>query len=91
MPKKNKSPRNGFFLILGIFAYSLFFWITKNSNHVLNLILIGLACNILYKMDHRIPSEKEWINTKDIIYMCVGAILSSFMEGFPFNLLNRYF
>jgi hypothetical protein len=50
------------------------------------MILIGLTSTILDKMDYKMPVEKEW--TKDIIYICVGAIFDSLSSGFPFNVLS---
>jgi len=86
MEKKKSTSRNGLFILIGFFVYSLFFWLSGNNHaHIFGMILVGLACNILYKMDYKMPAEKEWIKTKDVIYMCVGAILCSLMEGFPFN------
>lgn len=87
--KAKHSFRYGNFLVLGCLVYSFFFWITdRNFAHVFGMILVALCCNILYKMDYKMPPQKEWIKTKDIIYMCGGAILSSLMDGFPFNFLN---
>lgn len=91
MEKKKNTSRDSLFLLIGFFVYSFIFWITaKNHAHGFGIILTGLICNILYKFDHKMPADKEWIKTKDIIYMCVGAILSSLMEGFPFNYLPPY-
>lgn len=86
--RKKITPRNGLFILLGILIFSFFFWITKgNYIQVYGMILIGLICNVLYKIDHKMIQKKEWINTIDIIHMCVGAVLSSLMEGFLFNFL----
>jgi hypothetical protein len=90
MMKKQGTSRNGFFFLVGVFVYSLFFWLTGNNyTHVFGMILIGLASTILYKMDYKMTVEKEWIKTKDIIYMCVGAVFDSLSSGFPFNILSR--
>lgn len=90
MKKKNGKWRNGLFYLIGIVIYSLFFWITGSYAQVFGMILIALVCNILYKMDHKMPPEKEWIKTKDIIYMCVGAVFSSLSGGFPFSMLSSF-
>ncbi len=89
MAKKTGSFRNGFFFLLGVVTYSFFFWITeKNTAQVFGMILVALACNILYKMDHKMPVEKEWIKTRDVIYLCVGAVFDSLSNGFPFSYIK---
>ncbi len=86
--KSKGSFRQSCFFLVGALVYSLFLWITKSIIHVYAMILVGLACNILYKMDHKMSSQKEWIKTKDVIYMCVGVVFDSLCDGFPFNVLK---
>lgn len=78
-----------FFFLLGVLIYSFFFWITdQNFSQVFGMILVGVTCNILYKLDFKMSSEKVWIKTKDIIYLCAGAVFDSLSNGFPFSYLK---
>ena len=86
MNKKKGSWRNSVFFLAGYLIFSFFFWITdKNLTHVFAMILVGLSCYILHKIDDKNLSAKEPIKAKDIMYMSVEAILSSLSGGFPFN------
>ena len=90
MNKKTKSSfRCGNFLVLGFFTYSFFFWVCeRNFAHVFGMICTALLCYLIYKVEYKTPREEEKITARDVIYMCVGVVLSSLMEGAPFNLLK---
>ena len=88
--QKNKgSFRNSNFGLLGFIAFSFLYWVTNQDfAHAFGIISVTLLCCVLYKMERASPASKELIKTKDIIYMIAGAILSSLMGGFPFNLIH---
>ncbi|NDD59173.1 MAG: hypothetical protein EBZ47_08000 [Chlamydiae bacterium] len=90
MTKKNKgSFRNSNFGLLGFLAFSFLYWVTdQNFAHAFGIISLTLLCLILYKIERASSVSKNLINTMDIIYMIAGAILSSLMGGFPFNLIH---
>jgi membrane associated rhomboid family serine protease len=88
MIKKNGSFKNSLFFLLGALIYSFFYWITDhNFAQVFGLILVALACFILYRIEHKERSGREWIQTESIISMCAGVIFDSLSSGVPFGFL----
>ncbi|MBS0620995.1 MAG: hypothetical protein JSS61_06015 [Verrucomicrobia bacterium] len=87
MSKKKSSFRSGLFFLVGVLVYSLFFWLTgKNVTHVFGMIIVALACYILYQLNYRARSEKAPIQPKDVIYMCIGVVFDSLSGAFPFGM-----
>ena len=46
------------------------------------MILIALACTILYKIEHKEQRTHEWLSTKDIIFICIGVVFDSMKYAF---------
>lgn len=89
MSKKKGSFRHGLFFLIGALIYSLFFWLTgKNIPHVLGMVVIALACYILYQINYKAHSEKAMIKAQDVIYMCIGVVFDSLSGAFPFGALS---
>ncbi len=84
MLKKKKPFRDSLFFLIGVFIYSLLFWVTRNHAQVLGIFLIALGGLIFSRMDKKV-SEKEWLKTNDVIYMSIGAVFDSLSNGFPFG------
>lgn len=88
MSKQKGSWRNTFFYLIGTLLYSLIFWFAKkNDIGALLLIILGMSCVLLYKMDSKAHSKSEHLKTKDIIYMCAGVAFDFLIGGYPFSLL----
>lgn len=85
MAKKKGSFKNSLFFLVGVLVYSLLYWITgHNYAHVFGMLIIALACYILYKLE---SGTKAWIQTEHVIAMCFGVIFDSLSNGFPFGFL----
>ncbi|MBY0530220.1 MAG: hypothetical protein K2P51_08570 [Rhabdochlamydiaceae bacterium] len=81
--KKNRNTfKNSLLFLLGAMIYSFLYWATgKNQAHVFGMLLLVLACNILYVIKH----QKERVKTESVICMCAGVIFDSLSSGFPFG------
>jgi hypothetical protein len=85
MKKNQKAFKNSLFFLLGAVTYSFLYWVTEhNQAHVFGMLLIVLACDILYVIKY----QKEWIKTESVICMCAGAIFDSLSYGFPFGFFH---
>ncbi len=83
--RKKEPWKNSLFFLLGALIYSFFYWVTgHNHAHVFGMILVVLACDILYKMGN----QRGQIKTESVIYMCAGAIFDSLSSGFPFGFFH---
>lgn len=81
--------KNSLFFLLGAFIYSFFYWVTgHNQAHVFGMILVTLACFILYKIECKAIRKQEWIKTESVISMCAGAIFDSLSSAFPFGIFR---
>ena len=91
MQKTKKNFRNSLFFLLGVFAYSLLFWLSGgNYAHVFATILIALSCYLIYIISIEPRSESKLVKPQDIIYLCIGAVFDSFSGGFPFNIFPPF-
>jgi hypothetical protein len=52
------------------------------------MMLVGLFCYMLYKIDSKSFQASTKISSKDIIYFCVGAVFDSLSHGFPFGYIS---
>jgi len=89
MKKKKTTWNNSLFFLLGALIYSFFYWITdRNFVHVFGMILILLACYILYTIECIDRPLVKWVKTESIICMCAGVVFDSLSSGFPFGFLH---
>lgn len=86
--KKKVSFKRVLFFLIGAFTYSFFYWATAhNYVQVFGMILIAVACYIIYLIDIRRISGREWIRPTHVICMCAGAIFDSLSSAFPFGFI----
>ncbi len=91
MIKKENTFRNSMFFLIGVLIYSFLFWLSgQNYIHVFGSILTALGCYLLYQVAPQSKPKKEKINSRDVIYICIGIIFDSFSSGFPFNILQPF-
>jgi len=91
MAKEKGAFRNSLFFLVGVFIYSLLFWLSgRNYAHVFGAILIALICYLIYIFGTQSRSGFQLIKPRDVIYFSIGVVFDSFSNGFPFNILPPF-
>lgn len=86
MAKRKGSFRNSFSFLIGVFIYSILFWVSdRNYTQVFGSLLLGLGCYIIYALKNSSHLETDWIKPKDIMNICGGIVFDAFLKGFPFS------
>jgi multisubunit Na+/H+ antiporter MnhE subunit len=89
---KKTSSRNAMFFLLGLFIYSILFWLTRHNHaQVFGMIVTALVSLLLYKITYHPSAAKEKFKTRDILFAAGGAIFDSLLGGFPFNYLGYFY
>jgi hypothetical protein len=91
MAKEKSTFRNGLFFLVGVFVYSLLFWLSgKNYAHVFGTILTALIGYLIYMLGIQPRPEFKLMKPRDMVYFCIGVVFDSFSGGFPFNILPPF-
>ena len=91
MAKEKGTFRNGFFFLLGVFIYSLLFWLSgRNYAHVFGAVLTALIGYLIYMLGTQPRPVFKIMKPIDVVYFGIGVIFDSFSGGFPFNILPPF-
>lgn len=86
MAKQKGSFRNSFSFLIGVFTYSVLFWMSdRNYMQVFGSLLLGLNCYIIYAFKNSSRLEADLVKPKDIMNLCGGIVFDAFLKGFPFS------